>query len=392
MPFTDPIIQNPATNSWFAAVGAINTAYQGSQFFPQGVYTITVATGNCTVKFYSGVTLVASITTTGGTGTVTLPTSADSAAFATDSAASITITLVGLPISPINNIGTAKPVVTGGTLTSDATYYYRTFLATGNLVVTTNIYAGALTCDVLVVAGGGGGGGSSNAGFYAAGGGAGGLLSFVAQALAGGSYTATIGVGGIGGVTVANGVGTQGGNGQDSQFGALTLVKGGGGGGGGGDQSAINLPGKAGGSGGGGNSTSGAGGVATPAGQGNAGATGVGTFQVTTQSGGGGGGAGAVGGTPADNSHGGIGGDGSSAFSAWGLATGTGQNVGGTYYYAGGAGGNGNTAGGAGGKGGGAAGGINTGAAGTANTGGGGSALNAGGSGIIIVRYLKTAV
>ena len=46
------------------------------------------------------------------------------------------------------------PTVTGGTLTSDATYYYRTFTANGDLTVT----GGSLEVEVLVIGGGGGGG------------------------------------------------------------------------------------------------------------------------------------------------------------------------------------------------------------------------------------------
>ena len=49
------------------------------------------------------------------------------------------------------------PVVTGGTLTSDATYYYRTFSASGTLSVT----VAPLTADVILVGGGAGGGGST---------------------------------------------------------------------------------------------------------------------------------------------------------------------------------------------------------------------------------------
>ena len=55
-----------------------------------------------------------------------------------------------------------KPVVTGGTLTSDATYYYRTFTSNGTLSVSVM----PLTADIIVVGGGGGGsqGGSKTAG------------------------------------------------------------------------------------------------------------------------------------------------------------------------------------------------------------------------------------
>jgi len=47
-----------------------------------------------------------------------------------------------------------KPTVTGGTLTSDATYYYRTFTANGTLTISN----ASLNCDYRVLGGGGGGG------------------------------------------------------------------------------------------------------------------------------------------------------------------------------------------------------------------------------------------
>ena len=43
-----------------------------------------------------------------------------------------------------------KPVVTGGTLTSDSTYYYRTFTGNGTLTIT----GGTVSCDLLTIAGG----------------------------------------------------------------------------------------------------------------------------------------------------------------------------------------------------------------------------------------------
>jgi hypothetical protein len=88
------------------------------------------------------------------------------------------------------------------------------------------------------------------------------------------------------------------------------------------------------------------------------------------------------------NEKAGNGGIGTSAYSAWGIATGTGQLSGGIRYYAGGGAGqrttglnNQNGTGGLGGGG-------STGSSGAANTGGGGSGGNGtGGSGIVIVRY-----
>ena len=93
-----------------------------------------------------------------------------------------------------------KPIVTGGTLTSDATYYYRTFTSSGTL----DVSVVALTADYIVVAGGGGGGAAFNGSETpGAGGGGGGYLSPTAQSLSVNSYTVTVGAGGAGGATNA---------------------------------------------------------------------------------------------------------------------------------------------------------------------------------------------
>ena len=109
-----------------------------------------------------------------------------------------------------------KPVVTGGTLTSDATYYYRTFAANGTLGIT----VGSLVCDYLVVAGGGGGGyqqgGGGGAGGYRTGSGTLGIAN----------YNITIGGGG----TASSG--GAGGNGINSSLDTVLVSTGGGGGGG----------------------------------------------------------------------------------------------------------------------------------------------------------------
>ena len=281
----------------------------------------------------------------------------------------------------------AASKATGGYVTSDANYYYHTFLASGTFTPTTSI-----TADILVVAGGGGGGDGGAGG----GAGAGGLLGFNSQSLTAGALSITVGGGGTGGTSVARST-----NGADSQFQGLTLVKGGGGGG------SFTVPpdsfnnGLNGGSGGGSvtnqtNTTPGTAGSPT-SGQGFAGGLGS-TDNITYRTDGGGGGAGAAGGN-ATTTNSGSGGNGSSSYSSWGLATSTGQNVSGTYWYAGGGGGAGITAGIGGSGGGGAGQSTAVGVAGTANTGGGGGggrgagggAQNggAGGSGIVIVRYAK---
>jgi hypothetical protein len=276
---------------------------------------------------------------------------------------------------------------TGGAVYSDSTYYYHVFGASGTFTPTQSI-----TADVLVVAGGGGGGDTAGGG-----GGAGGLLGFNSQSLTATGYTVTVGGGGTAG-SGYNGSG-KGGLGGDSQFGALTLVKGGGGGGdytnaGGGGLGGTGLTGGSGGGGGVGTTSGGAGGAAT-SGQGSAG--GAAAIVGSNYPAGGGGGAGAVGNAAASNVAG-NGGVGLSTYSSWGLATGTGENVSGTYYYAGGGGGAQSTNRALGGYGGGGLGGSNSpaiaGAAGLLSTGGGGGGgrdnlAGKGGSGVVIVRYAK---
>ena len=270
---------------------------------------------------------------------------------------------------------------TGGhTITKDANYWYHVFNSSGTFTPSQSV-----TADILVIAGGGGAGYNNGGG-----GGAGGLLAHNSQSLTSGtSYTITVGAGGV----------ENTGNGSNSQFGSLTASVGGGGGG-----NYYSVNGSNGGSGGGGGAQpngespflgAGSGGSPT-SGQGNSGGAGQSNGHPN-HLGGGGGGAGTAGTSAASGSHGG---NGVSTYSSWGAATSTGQNIGGTYWYAGGGGGGrSNQNGGTGGNGGGGNGGGNIGpVAGTANTGGGGGAQpnqgtgsnlagQAGGSGIVIVRY-----
>lgn len=296
-----------------------------------------------------------------------------------------TFSLYGIAAEGVNPAAKA----TGGAIYSDADYYYHVFGASGTFTPLQS-----LTADVLVVAGGGGaGGGTRNGG----GAGAGGLLAFTSQSLSATGYTCTVGAGGAGGT---DNKGTS--SGGNSQFGALTTVVGGGLGAGysGGSQGAAS-----GGSGGGGGGGAGGGGATGTSGQGNAGGGGNYNYGFGFFSGGGGG-AGAAG-TSGTDLLPGPGGVGSSTYSSWGVATGVGENVSGTYYLAGGGGGgnqaNGTVIGAAGGYGGGGRGNTLTGftgVAGTANTGGGGGGGGwagasgpgiggNGGSGVVIVRYAK---
>jgi hypothetical protein len=273
----------------------------------------------------------------------------------------------------------------GGTeIYYDSSYVYHVFKGSGTFTPYRN-----LTADILTIAGGGSGGLQ-----YGGGGGAGGVVYSASQSLISGTnYACVVGAGASTAVDSGSRDGSQGNN---SQFGSLTAAVGGGLGGG--DNGNVPRNGGNGGSGGGGSSTSsgnGNGGTAT-SGQGNNGAAGNSSSHFK---GGGGGGAGEAGNTDGV----GWGGDGTSAYSSWGLATGTGQNVGGTYFYAGGGGGalyfDAKALGGDGGGGNGGGGSstqsqptpgmTNTGGGGGAGWGGAGTITTSGGSGIIIVRYAR---
>lgn len=289
-------------------------------------------------------------------------------------------------------IGAGSPKAFGGDIVvQSGGYWYHAFLSSGVFSPTQS-----LSCDVLVVAGGGAGGHRSSRG--GGGGGAGGVL-FSTQTLSG-SQAITIGAGGTG--IRFDGV-NQSTSGTASRVGTLVEAVGGGFG------DNLGTQGGTGGSGGGNAGltlTTTAGGLGT-SGQGNNG--GQSWFQnpgaSANYAGGGGGGATAVGVTATSSSAPPNGGAGTSAYSAWGLATTTGQNISGTVWYAGGGGGaygnqdaSSSFTAGSGGNGGGGAGNSNTtgnATNGTANTGGGGGGLNGvsnglpgnGGSGIVIVRY-----
>jgi hypothetical protein len=263
---------------------------------------------------------------------------------------------------------TFGPKATGGNIVAnDGTYWYHAFLTSGTFTP-----ARSLSCDVMLVAGGGGG--------LWGGGGAGGFRVLTSQSLVNGTnYTTIVGAGGTQN-NVFGGV-----SGNDSSFSGsnfTTIASTGGGGGG----STGTTSGKAGGSGGGGGNDgafaggSGNLGAYSPA-EGFAGGTG------SSSGGAGGGGATAAGGSYSGGANGGAG---NSSYSSWGLATSTGQNISGTYWYAGGGGGG--NPGSSGGNGGGGAGNPSTPTSGTRGTGGGGGggwnvAGKEGGSGIVIIRY-----
>jgi len=292
--------------------------------------------------------------------------------------------------SPSNSLAFAfVPTVSGGSLASDTTYYYRTFTGNGNLSVTN----AALTADILTIAGGGG---ASNAGGSGAGagGGAGGVVYSASQPLPVSTYSVTVGGGGAAG---ANTAATPGNQGNLSKFGSLTTAVGGGYGGACYSPTTSVTIGGTGGSGGGGGVIT-SGGAQTNYGSGTNGQGsngGNGSQGAGNDCGGAGGGDGGSPSNAVQNSSV-TGGPGTSAYSSWGVATGYGQNVSGTYYFAGGgAGGAQSLTAANGGNGGGGA--VNT--SGTNYTGGGGGGQSGsvnsagnGGSGIVIVRYTRAQV
>ncbi len=249
--------------------------------------------------------------------------------------------------------GTPVPfAATGGTVTTSGNYKTHTFTSSGTFSVTNG---GSV--EVLVVAGGGGGGRDQ-----AGGGGAGGVIYAPSKTMASGSYSVTVGNGGLGATTGNNGA-----QGENSVFSDMIAI----GGGYGGRQGGV------GGSGGGSWATN-FGALGTNL-QGNRGGNGQGYAS------GGGGGAGGVGGSAPDP----VAGDGGPGLPIMGRDVGGGGG-GGSYssgYY-----------GGNGGSGGGGRGGGRSGAAyaATANTGGGGGggcgsggSQNGGngGSGVVVIKY-----
>jgi hypothetical protein len=238
-----------------------------------------------------------------------------------------------------------KPVVTGGTLTSDATYYYRTFnVGTGTLGISKN----SLVCDVVVQAGGGNS--KPNISDYGWGAGGGGTVWIAQKTLDIGSYSVVVGAGAT--PTTSSG---------DSTFGSgFTTAKGGG-----------SSPGGTGGNGSSGStgaaSTQATGTVGTGVGYGNAGGSQTGNAAGSAFPGGGGSGGGG-GSSYADLGGASIGGNGGSAITLMGLS------------FGGGGGGFGSQTSGTNG------GGYGSGGSGVANQNGNG------GDGIVIVRYLITAV
>jgi hypothetical protein len=285
-------------------------------------------------------------------------------------------------------------LITGGIETTYGSYKVHTFLTSGSLVVSGVPLSFA--SDVLVV-GGGGAGGSGNAGRYeAGGGGGGGMLAVPNHPITSGTFTVTVGDGGTADQNTAplN-------YGGYSELATSTPIRSEGGGAGG--MSAVS-PGGYGGSAGG-NRRDGTTPTATAANR-VAGQAGDSPAPATPGQGNGGGAAYSSGGDSGGGGGGGANGEGAAGGSNTGGNGGPGRantyRTGGTTYYAGGGGGIGfsQASGPSGGLGGGGGGGT-SGTPGTTNTGGGGGGGandgptdngGDGGPGIVVIRYLTTAL
>lgn len=387
-----PVLANFAQYSTFTLYGVFNQDVSVAPAAPT-IGTATAGAASASITF-TGVSGAASYTMTSspggftGTGTsspITVSGLTNGTAYTFTCTANNPIGTSAASAASNSVTPVAKPVVTGGTLTSDSTYYYRTFTSSGTL----GISGASLTFDYSIQAGGGGSGTS----YYVnccgitvklnggAGGAGGNLRGTTTQST---NQTVTVGAGGSGGSGGSGGT-----NGSDSVLGSFTAS------GGGGTTGGV---GNNGGSGGGaaayrdsnGTYYSRAGGLPA-SGQGFAGGASYAINSFSSVAGGAGGGAGGVG-ASAGCGYSGTGGIG---VDLWGRGT----------YYGGGGGGAGNGGSWAGGAGGGGASGNNvTGVAGTANTGGGAGATSkstastgfisgtSGGSGIVIVRYTKSQV
>lgn len=262
-------------------------------------------------------------------------------------------------------IGASVATVTGGTLFSDSTYYYRAFKTTGSNEL---IIAGAnLAVEMLSV----GGGGNGNNGSSGGGGGAG-SVDWTSLTLTPGTYNASVGAAtqdtSLINTTLATTFFTSyaGGDGGAGVRGAST---------GGGNGSSVSLAGGAYTYGGAAGHIGHAGGANGPGG-------------TTVRKGGGGGGAGADGSAPSGSTAG-AGGIGLATYSDICAIVGIGELSGGSYYLGGGGGGGRGATQNSHGP---------LGLGHGANCGGGGSGGSSGGrptsgdSGVIVLKYLKSAV
>jgi hypothetical protein len=169
---------------WVTSAGTLGTFSQQSSITLSAL-SATDSSDTVTYALASGSSLPSGISLNSSTGVIsgTLPS------IAVETTYSFTINaLDGVNTTPrAFSITSVIPSVSGGTLTSDSTYYYRTFTSTGSLTVANAV----VPADILMVGAGGGGGRSLTGG-----GGGGAVGHFTSVQLSVGTNTVTIGAGG----------------------------------------------------------------------------------------------------------------------------------------------------------------------------------------------------
>jgi hypothetical protein len=177
------IIANAAP-VWVTSAGTLGTFSQQSSITLSAL-SATDSSDTVTYALASGSSLPSGISLNSSTGVIsgTLPS------VSVETTYTFTINaLDGVNTIPrAFSITSVIPSVSGGTLTSDSTYYYRTFTSTGSLTVAN----AAVPVDILMVGAGGGGGRSLTGG-----GGGGAVGHFTSVQLSVGTNTVTIGAGG----------------------------------------------------------------------------------------------------------------------------------------------------------------------------------------------------
>lgn len=153
-------------------------------------YTNTISANFARIYFVSSGSLPAGLSLNASTGVLSgTPTTAGAFSFKLaarnrDGIFIETVTVSGSVVDP-------KPVVTGGTLSSDSTYYYRTFTSNDTFSVSNS----TLSAQFLLV----GGGGAGQRNIAGGGGGAGGrYTNWTSVSVSIGSHAVTIGAGGSG--------------------------------------------------------------------------------------------------------------------------------------------------------------------------------------------------
>lgn len=179
------------TPAWQTAAGSLGTFQTGNSISltvsatdPDSTVTYSLASGS---SLPSGLTLNSTTGVISGTHVVNTSTNYTFTINASDG--------VNPAIPRTFSILINTPVISGGTVTSDSTYYYRAFTSSGNLIVSN----GTINADILMVGGGGAGGpGYGDQDTGKGGGGAGGILYKSGHSLTSNTYSITVGNGGAG--------------------------------------------------------------------------------------------------------------------------------------------------------------------------------------------------